>query len=281
VNRLEIRNRFTPAPDYAASTSGTEAKCGVCHVSKKFSLFRVPCVDVDFRHGLHVGFHRLPLSGIVYGSGVNDDSATVIDRFLGKEKFEMHGIDATQPIMTFAVTGGSTVKVPLFTEMTAGVTGTSVVIPVVVLDVPSEDLGGYQFKLTYDTAVVTVAVTGAIVQGGHFPFDAITAENTPPATGGETAEWNHFQGGSVPVPALTTVANITFEPVGVAGECTNLDITVVALVDNASEDILNSDEDGQLCLVAVDAESVTDLVAAQDVDNVLLPTRDSKARGVR
>ena len=60
VNRLKIRNRFTPAPDYAASTSSTEAKCGVCHVSKKFSLFRVPCVDVDFRHGLHVGFHRLP-----------------------------------------------------------------------------------------------------------------------------------------------------------------------------------------------------------------------------
>ena len=85
----------------------------------------------------------------------------------------------------------------------------------------------------------------------------------------------------MPVPALTTVANITFEPVGVAGECTNLDITVVSLVDNASEDILNSDEDGQLCLVAVDAESVTALVAAQDVDNVLLPTRDSKARGVR
>ena len=239
MNRLEIRNRFTPAPDYPASTSGTEATCGVCHVSKKFSLFRVPCVDVDFRHGLHVGFTVSPLSGIVHGSAVNYDSATVIDRFLGKEILEMPGIDAAQPIMTFAVTGGATVKVPVFTEMTAGVTGASVVIPVDVLDVPSEDLGGYQFKLTYDTAVVTV--TGAIVQGGDFPFDAIIAENTPPATGGETAEWNHFQGGSVPVPALITVANITFEPVGVAGEYTNLDITVVALVDNASEDILNSD----------------------------------------
>ena len=175
--------------------------------------------------------------------------------------------------MTFQATGGAIVKVPLLTEMTAGVTGGSVVIPVDVLDVPSGDLGAYQFKLTYDTAVVTVAVTGAIVLGGDFPFDAITAVNiTSPATGGDVAEWNHFQGGSVPVPALITVANITFEPVGVAGECTNLDITVVALVDNASEDILNSEEDGQLCLVAVDAESVTDLVAAQDVDNVLLPT---------
>ena len=39
-----------------------------------------------------------PLSGIVHGSAVNDDSATVIDRFLGKEGLEMPGIDATQPI---------------------------------------------------------------------------------------------------------------------------------------------------------------------------------------
>jgi len=39
-----------------------------------------------------------PLSGIVQGSAINDDSATVIDRFLGKEILEMHGIDATQPI---------------------------------------------------------------------------------------------------------------------------------------------------------------------------------------
>jgi len=36
--------------------------------------------------------------GIVHGSAVNDDSATVIDRSLGKEILEMHGIDATQPI---------------------------------------------------------------------------------------------------------------------------------------------------------------------------------------
>jgi hypothetical protein len=213
-----------------------------------------------------------PLSGIVHGSATNDDSATIKDRFLGKDTLELHGTDNTQSIMTFAVTGGAIVKVPLLTEMTAGVTGASVSIPVDVLDVPSGDLGAYQFKLTYDTAVVTVAVTGAIVLGGDFPFDAITAENTTPATGGETVEWNHFQGGSVPVPALITVANITFEPVGEAGECTTLDITVVALVDNASLDILNSDEDGQLCLVAVDAEAVTDLVAAQDTDNVLLPT---------
>ena len=54
-----------------------------------------------------------------------------------------------------------------------------------VLDVPSGDLGAYQFKLTYDSSVVTVPVTGAIVLGGDFPFDAITAENTTPATGGK------------------------------------------------------------------------------------------------
>ena len=213
-----------------------------------------------------------PLSGIVHDSAVNDDSATVKDRFLGKDTLELHGTDNTQSIMTFAVTGGAIVKVPLLTEMTAGVTGASVSIPVDVLDVPSGDLGTYQFKLTYDSSVVTVPVTGAIVLGGDFPFDAITAENTTPATGGETVEWNHSQGGSVVVPAAITVANITFEPVGLAGECTTLDITVVALVDNASLDILNSDEDGQLCWVAVDAEAVTDLVAAQDTDNVLLPT---------
>ena len=39
-----------------------------------------------------------PLSGIVHSSAVNDGSGTVIDRFLGKEILEMHGIDATQPI---------------------------------------------------------------------------------------------------------------------------------------------------------------------------------------
>ena len=74
------------------------------------------------------------------------------------------------------------------------------------------------------------------------------------------------------VPASITVANVTFQPVGVAGQCTTLDITVVELVDNASDPIVNSDQDGQICLVAEDAESVTDLVAAQDVDNVLSPT---------
>ena len=39
-----------------------------------------------------------PLSGIVHDSAVNDDSATVIDLFLGKEILEMPGIDATRPI---------------------------------------------------------------------------------------------------------------------------------------------------------------------------------------
>ncbi len=39
-----------------------------------------------------------PLSGIVQGSAINDDSDTVIDRSLGKEILEMLGIDATQPI---------------------------------------------------------------------------------------------------------------------------------------------------------------------------------------
>ena len=62
-----------------------------------------------------------PLSGIVHGSAVNDDSATVRDRFLGKDTLELHGTDNTQSIMTFAVTGGAIVKVPLLTEMTAGV----------------------------------------------------------------------------------------------------------------------------------------------------------------
>ena len=118
-----------------------------------------------------------------------------------------------------------------------------------------------------------MGVTGSAVQGSDAPFDAVTAVNiTTPVTGGEIVEWNHFQGGSVSVPASITVASVTFQPVGVAGECTTLDITVVELVDNASVPIPNSDQDGQICLVAVDAESVTDLVAAQDVDNVLLPT---------
>ena len=39
-----------------------------------------------------------PQSGIVQGSAINDDPATVIDLFLGKEILDMHGIDATQPI---------------------------------------------------------------------------------------------------------------------------------------------------------------------------------------
>jgi hypothetical protein len=220
-----------------------------------------------------VVFNVPPLSGIVHGSAINDDSATVTDRFLGKEILELHGVYDVYAGKTLAVTGGATVVVPLLTEITAGVTGGATSIPIDVLDVPAGDLGAYQFKLTYDPAVVTVGVTGTAVQGGDFPFDAITAVNiTTPVTGGETIEWNHFQGGSEGVPALITVANVTFEPVGAAGECTTLDITVVELVDNDSVPIPNSSQDGQICLVAENAESVTDLVAAQDVDNVLLPT---------
>ena len=218
-------------------------------------------------------FNESGPSGSVYGSTTIEDPANVTDRFLTKQTVDLRGIDSLQPRMTLAVTGVATVEVPFLTEITEGVTGATVAIPVDVLDVPSGDLGAYQFKLTYDPAVVTVGVTGSAVQGGDAPFDAVTAVNiTTPTTGTEVVEWNHFQGGSVGVPALITVANVTFEAVGVAGECTNLDITVVELVDNASVDIPNSDQDGQICLVAVDAEAVTDLVAAQDVDNVLLPT---------
>jgi YVTN family beta-propeller protein len=169
----------------------------------------------------------------------------------------------------------TTAKVPLLTEVFVGPSGLDEGdIPAEVLGVPGGDLGAYQVQLSYDPAVVTVANILTDVLGGEPPFDAITAVNiTNPATGSEVVKWNHFQGDQA---LLTTgihrLAQVVFQAVGVPGDCTNLDITVAALVDNAGEAIPNSGQDGQVCLVFAPGVSETDLVAAQDVDNVVLPT---------
>jgi len=131
----------------------------------------------------------------VYGSTTIEDPANVTDRFLTKETIDLRGIDSLQPRMTFAVTGAATVEVPLLSEVTAGVTGATVVIPVIVLDTPSGDLGAYQFSLTYDPLIVTVGVTGSAVQGGDAPFDAVTAVNiTNPTTECKRLRLDHHRG---------------------------------------------------------------------------------------
>ena len=170
----------------------------------------------------------------------------------------------------------TTVKVPSLTEVFVGPTGlaTEVSMTVDVLGVPGGDLGAYQFQLSYDPAVVTVANPATDFFGGEAPFDAVTAINiTSPATGSEVIEWNHFQGSQTLISTgVHKLASLVFQAVGQPGECTNLNITVVELVDNASVPIPNSDQDGQVCLVPAPGSSETDLVAAQDVDDVLLPT---------
>ena len=113
-------------------------------------------------------FNVSPLSGIVHGSAINDDSATVTDRFQGKEILELHGIYDVYARKTLAVTGGATVTVPLPTEITAAVTGGATAIAIDVLDVPLGDLGAYQFTVTYDPAVVTVEA------GVTAPWQSIT-----------------------------------------------------------------------------------------------------------
>jgi len=170
--------------------------------------------------------------------------------------------------MTLAVTGAS-VTVPLSTEITLGVTGASATIPVDVLDVPSGDLGAYQFRIAYDDSVIEATA----VLGGDSPFSWVTAFNvTTSVTGGGVVTWNSFQGGSTAVSAAITVANVVFLGVGAVDECSALDLTVEELVDNAAVAIENSHQDGEICLAAAAAVAETDLVAAQDTDDVALPT---------
>jgi len=168
-----------------------------------------------------------------------------------------------------SLAGDATVTVPLSTELGLGVTGSSVTVPIDVLDVPSGDLGAYQFKIAYDASVIEATA----VLGGDSPFSGVTASNfTITVTGVGIVTWNNFQGGSVSVPAAITVANVVFFGVGEAGECSALDLTVEELVDNSAVAISNTHQDGEICLVAVTADAETDLVAAQDVDDVALPT---------
>ena len=175
--------------------------------------------------------------------------------------------NAWQPMVTSAVTATATVKVPLLTELTVGVTGAS--IPVTVLDTPLGELGAYQIKVSYDPAVIKATS----VLGGDSPFDGITAFNvTNPVTGAELVEWNHFQSGSVTVPNSFDLANIVFDAVGAVGECSTLDLTVVELVDNAAVPIPSVAEDGQVCLVVAAVVSETSLIGTQDGDDVALPT---------
>jgi hypothetical protein len=135
--------------------------------------------------------------------------------------------------------------------------------------VPSGDLGAYQFKITYDVSVIEAST----VSGGDSPFDGVTAFNvTTTATGGGVVNWNAFQAGSISVPAEITVANLVFVGVGSVGECSSLDLTVVELVNKSAVAIDNTHQDGEICLVAASVDAETDLVAAQDVDDVALPT---------
>ena len=161
------------------------------------------------------------------------------------------------------------VTVPLSTVLVIGGTGASVTVAIDVLDVPSGDLGAYQFKIAYDTSVITATA----VLGGDSPFSGVTASNiTTPVTGVGVVTWNSFQGGSVSVSAAITVANVVFEPTGSVGDCTALDLTVEELVDNSAVAISNTHQDGELCLVEASAIAETDLVAVQDVDDAALPT---------
>ena len=171
--------------------------------------------------------------------------------------------------VTLAVTGASaTVTVPLSTEITLGVSGASATIAVNVLDVPSGDLGAYQFKIFFDDSVLEA--TNAL--GGDSPFTGVTAFNVTTSATGGAVTWNSFQGGSVSVPASITVANVVFVGIGSVGECSAIDLTVEELVDNSAVAIDNTHQDGEICLAAAAAVAETDLVTAQDTDDVALPT---------
>jgi len=171
--------------------------------------------------------------------------------------------------VTLAVTGASaTVTVPLSTEITLGVSGASATIAVNVLDVPSGDLGAYQFKIFFDDSVLEATN----VLGGDSPFTGVTAFNVTTSATGGAVTWNSFQGESVSVPASITVANVVFVGIGSVGECSAIDLTVEELVDNSAVAIDNTHQDGEICLAAAAAVAETDLVTAQDTDDVALPT---------
>ena len=179
---------------------------------------------------------------------------------------ELSSISWATEVASPPAAGEANVTVPLLTELTLGVSGASTTIPVDVLDVPSGDLGAYQFKIEFDPDVLQFST----VLGGDAPFDGIIA--TSPVTGGGVVRWNNFQSGSVSVPAAITVANVVFLAVGEVGECSAIDLTVEELVDNSAAAITNIHQDGQICLVAIATIAETDLVATQDVDDVALPT---------
>ena len=201
-------------------------------------------------------------------SRLNLSNMTV--KLTGNQASEFSRFSDWQAKATAAVTGTATVKVPLLTELTLSVTGASVVsIPVTVLDAHDSELGAYQFKVTYDPAVVEATS----VLGGASPFGGITASNvTNPVTGTEAVEWNHFQGGSILVPAEIEVANIVFTATGAAGQCSDLEITVVEIVDNSAVPFANITESGELCLLDAFAEAETSLIGTQDGDDPALPT---------
>ena len=168
--------------------------------------------------------------------------------------------------LTLGVSGATaTATVPLLTQLTAGVSGS---LPIDVLDVTGGDLGAYQFRIEYDDTVVE-AVS---VSGGDSPFGGITASNITTAVTGGAVAWNSFQSGSEAVTAAITVANVVFEGVGTAGDCSVIDIIVEELVDNDALPIINTDQDGQICLTGAPTTAETDLVATQDSDDGNLPT---------
>lgn len=234
--------------------------------------FTIIAISLSLAIGIFISLMLLGTVSAKSGSDATSQLAfsTIMAKLTGNQILENPNTRRWQAKVTSSVTGAAIVKVPLLTEITVAVTGASVAsVPVTVLDTPLGELGAYQFKVSYDPAVIQATS----VLGGDSPFAGITASNvTNPVTGAEVVEWNHFQSGSVFVPASIDVANIVFTAVGTAGECSTLSLTIVELVDNSAVSIPSVSEDGQVCLLEAFANVETSLIGTQDGDDAALPT---------
>lgn len=234
--------------------------------------FTIIAISLSLAIGIFMSLMLLGTVSAKSGSDATSQLAfsTIMAKLTGNQILENPNTRRWQAKVTSSVTGAAIVKVPLLTEITVAVTGASVAsVPVTVLDTPLGELGAYQFKVSYDPAVIQATS----VLGGDSPFAGITASNvTNPVTGAEVVEWNHFQSGSVFVPASIDVANIVFTAVGTAGECSTLSLTIVELVDNSAVSIPSVSEDGQVCLLEAFANVETSLIGTQDGDDAALPT---------
>ncbi len=107
-----------------------------------------------------------------------------------------------------------------------------------------DGLGAYDFKITYNPAVINVVS----VSGGQVPFSGTPTQKVTNTTGLVAFTTTH---GSIPGPTGDViVAYVTLQAVGALGSSTVLDIKITTLAETANgDDIPAVDQDGSVTIV--------------------------------